>query len=262
MDFYRTYSEAEAFSHAQVFYQSLEGNFPGYAEARESVVGVENLAFRPALELQVVGLSLLAGKPRNEIYLPASFAFYVVDHLAMGWCALLASQLRVAYSLCRGAVEASIFEVASSVAPSKFSDLWGTRAGTGGGVLPQIAGTIPEKQHAMFAIAWDLTKAIGHASFAPVLSPAQVLRDTGGRRVGVMTFGGPYLPVNKEALEHLGFLYGLGATAGLVAMEIALATHFGAPEEWRKRYENLMQATKTVADQALKKLDLDSTRRA
>jgi hypothetical protein len=45
---------------------------------------VENLAFRPALELQVAGLSLLAGKPRNEIYLPASFALCVVDHLAMG----------------------------------------------------------------------------------------------------------------------------------------------------------------------------------
>lgn len=255
MNFYKIFSEAEAFTQAQTFYESIGSDFPRNAEAQKLVAEVEVNTFRPALELQVAGLALLAGKKlQNEIDLPVSFALYVVDHLAMGWFDLLFSHYRVAYSLCRGAVEASIFEVASSVALAKFPKLWSTPTGTGGSVLNQIKHLIPKEEFARFQIAWNLTKALGHASFTPVVAPRQIHSGPGGQAIGVMTLGGPHLPPNKEVLEDLSLMYGLGAIVGLTTMKMALVPHFGATEMWVDRYEKLMQAGKIVAEGAIKKL--------
>lgn len=258
MEYYKQFSEDEAFAHAKRFYEeSAVGGLPRHIESRSYVAGVEEKIFRPAMELQVAGLCLLAGKARNEIHIPASFAFFVVDHLAMGWVAMLVSQFRVAYTLSRATVEASIFETASVANPSEFEQLWGTERGTGGAVLQTLSSVIPERQRNMFDLAWKFTRAFGHPSFAPVLSSAQLVKDFGGQKVSIMTFGGPYIePLNLEALNHLSFVYGLGAMAGLEAMQLSLSTHFDQSSYWKDKYEAFELDTKELADKAASKLNM------
>lgn len=257
MNYYKTFGEAEAFGHAREFYKSLEGDFQRFHESRLFLQEVEETAFQPALELQVAGLCLLAGRPNNSIYLPVSFAFFIVDHMTVGWSALLASQFRVAYTLSRSIVEASIFEVASATNPNSFRDLWTKPKGTGGRVLKEISDAIPQETHGLLKRAWDMTKAAGHASFAPVTSSAQVVQDQVGKKIGVMTFGGPYIePLNKDALSDLAVLYGLGAMVGVDAMKNSLLGNFSESGKWMEKYENLDSSTKAIAKRALVKLEM------
>lgn len=55
--------------------------------------------FRPALELQVAGICLIAG-PLGTRTLAGSLVCFVVDHLVMGWNSILVSHPRVPSS-CR-----------------------------------------------------------------------------------------------------------------------------------------------------------------
>jgi len=256
--YYRTFSEAEALAHAREFFDSLTGDFPRFHESRRVVGDAETSIFRPAVELQVAGLCLLAGKPRNELNLPVSFAFFVVDHLAVGWSAMMASQFRVAYSLCRSAVEASIFEVASLFDRTKFRDLWTQPAGTGGKVLQAISGTIPNELYAVLRRGWNATKSLGHASFMPVMSSGQVVQDHTGKKVGVMTFGGPYIePLNEEALTNLTIVYGIAALVGLQAMSSSLIPHAQPCPEWEAKHNELWAKSKRIAEEAIKKLEME-----
>lgn len=256
--YYTAFSEAEAFAYAKRFFDSLAGDFPRFHESRRIVGDAETTIFRPAVELQVAGLCLLAGRPRNEIRLPISFAFFVVDHLALGWSAMMASQLRVAYSLCRSVVEASIFEVASVVDEPRFTDLWNQPAGTGGKVLNAISSKIPKELSAVLRRGWNATRALGHASFMPVMSSAQVVQDHTGKKVGVMTFGGPYIePLNEEALLDLMIVHGIAALVGLEAMSSSLISYAQPCPVWEDKHSSLWHESKARAERALEKLETE-----
>jgi len=253
--YYTGFSEVEAFAHAKKFFDSLAGDFPRFHESRLVVGDAEKAIFRPAIELQVAGLCLLAGRSNNEIKLPISFAFFVVDHLALGWTAMMASQFRVAYSLCRSAVEASIFEVASVFDENRFTDLWNKPAGTGGKVINAISPKIPKELCDVLRRGWDATKALGHASFMPVMSSAQVIQDHTGKKVGVMTFGGPYIePLNEEALLELTIVYGMAALLGLEAMSSSLIPQAQPCPIWDEKHDSLWNETKVIAERAIERL--------
>ena len=99
--------------------------------------------FRPALELQIAGVVLLAG-PLGNRTLAGSFAVTAVDHLIVGWNAMLLSYTRVAYTLSRHVAEAAIFEVAAAHAPDRFASLWQNNRATGGSVLKPLSANIRE----------------------------------------------------------------------------------------------------------------------
>lgn len=253
--YYATFSEGEAFAYAKRFFDSLAGDFPRFHESRRSIGDAETTIFRPAVELEVAGLCLLAGKPRTEILLPVSFAFFIVDHLAVGWSAMMASQFRVAYSLCRSTVEASIFEVAAAFDRSRFIDVWNQPAGTGGKVLDSLSTKIPDELCAVLRRAWESTRALGHASFMPVMSSAQTVEDHTGKHIGVVSFGGPYIePLNECALSELAIVYGTAALAGLAAMASSLISHARPCPQWEAQHEQLWSETKSIARNALKNL--------
>jgi hypothetical protein len=160
---------------------------------------------------------------------------------------MMASQFRVAYSLCRSAVEAAIFEVASVFDEPRFTDLWNQPAGTGGKVLNAISPKIPKELSAVLRRGWNATKALGHASFMPVMSSAQVVQDHTGKKVGVMTFGGPYIePLNEEALLDLMIVYGIAALVGLEAMSSSLISYAQPCPVWAEKHSSLWHETNVV----------------
>lgn len=255
MDYDKRFTEDEAFAHAKRFYEdSFVSDVPRYHESRHVVSDLEQSLFRPALELQVAGLCLGAGRPQNELILPVSFAFFVVDHLTMGWAASLVSQFRVAYTLSRSAVEASIFEVASVTDPAGFRKLWGTSGGTGGNVLKQLGSKFPRSVKGLLDIAWKFSVAFGHASLAPVMSPVQLVKAGETKRFRVTTFGGPYIPLNEDTLLLLASTYALAAQAGLQAMATSLAPHFPQRPRWDRQYCEFRKQTEGLADSAVRKL--------
>ena len=145
--FYGEFKEHEAFDYASNYYNVLSQGNPYWNKSIDIIGETAEHYFREALELQVAGLCLVAGKPKNAILLPVSFAFFVVDHLTMGWSALMASHFRVAYSMSRGAVEGAIFELASAIEPDSFSNLWLSKRGTGGAVLRSLKKCIPKDSY-------------------------------------------------------------------------------------------------------------------
>lgn len=254
--YYRQYSEAEAFSYAVTFWDRLTADHPRVIQSKGIVALAETEVFRPALELVVAGLALLSGKPRNEFRLPASLAFFVVDHLALGWCAVLTSHFRVAYTLSRSAIEAAIFQVASALNPVGFSNLWNTPQGTGGSILNQMANSFPEDVHAILRRAWELTKPFGHPSGLPVVSSDQIVYDESlGRKIGVFTFGGPYIePLNEAALQDLSIVYGVGAFAALEATRISFEAVLQPFAKWQSKYALFRAQAEAVAERAAEKI--------
>jgi len=252
--FYGVFKEQEAFDYAASYYNVLSQGNPFWNKSLDIIGETAEHYFRTSLELQVSGLCLIAGKPRNEILLPVSFAFFVVDHLTMGWCALMASHFRVAYSMSRGAVEGSIFELASATKPDTFTDLWNSKRGTGGTVLRSLKESIPKESYDILDRGWKLTVSFGHASFSPVSSSAQIVKGDKQKRIGIMTFGGPNGPLNESAILELGIAFGTASLVGLEAMHKCEFREIQNSDRWITRYEQIMKETKEVAERALKKL--------
>jgi hypothetical protein len=144
--------------------------------------------FRPAIELQVAGLVLLAG-PLGDRTLAGSFAASAVDHLTVGWNAALLSYTRVAYTLSRHVAEAAVFEVASVYSPEKFAAVWQNDKATGGSILKLIADDIPKELYATLRTAWRFVVGFGHVSTVQVaFSKLDVPTPTGDDRHAV-SFG-------------------------------------------------------------------------
>lgn len=252
--FYGEFKEHEAFDYAANYYNELSKGNPYWNKSIGIIGETAERYFRTALELQVAGLCLVAGRPRNAILLPVSFAFYVVDHLTMGWSALMASHFRVAYSMSRGAVEGAIFELASAIEPDSFPDLWLSKRGTGGSVLRSLKKRIPKESYDILDRGWKLTVPFGHASFSPIVSSAQVVKDE-QKRIGIMTFGGPYGPPNENTILELGIALGTASLVSLEAMHKCKLQEVYNSNMWITRYEQIMKETKEAAQRALWKLE-------
>lgn len=111
------------------------------AENREWLrPNLESDWFRPSLELQVAGLSLMTGRLGAETF-AVGFACSAIDHVIAGWNAMLLSFPRVAYTLCRNVVEASVFEVAEGACRLEFRESWQSNRATGGKILRMLDRT-------------------------------------------------------------------------------------------------------------------------
>ena len=251
--FYGVFNEDEAFAYATNYYEVLKQGNPYWTKSVRVIGDTAEYYFRTALELQVTGLCLVAGKPRNEILLPVSFAFFVVDHLSMGWSGLMASQFRVAYSMSRGAVEAAIFELASVKKPETFPNLWLSKKGTGASVLRSLENCIPKKSYDIFDRGWNLTVPFGHASFSPVLSSAQIVTNDNQKKIGIMTFGGPHGTLNESAIIELGIVFGTASLVGLEAMNKCQFQVICNSNKWITGYKRIMKETEEAAERAIKK---------
>ncbi len=256
--FYGAFKEHEGFDYAANYYDILSQGNPYWKKSLGIIGETAEHYFRTAFELQVAGLCLIAGKPRNDILLPVSFAFFVVDHLTMGWSALMASHFRVAYSMSRGAVEGAIFELASAIKPDNFSNLWRSKRGTGGAVLQSLKKCVPKESYDILSRGWKLTVPFGHASFSPVTSSAQVVKGE-QKSIGIMTFGGPYGPLNEKAILELGIAFGTASLVGLEAMHKCKFKEIHNSDRWNTRYKQIMKETKEAAQRALEKLRKEDT---
>lgn len=252
--FYGIFNEDEAFTYATNYYEVLKQGNPYWTKSLKVIGDTAERYFRTALELQVAGLCLVAGKPRNEILMPISFAFFVVDHLSMGWSALMASQFRVAHSMSRGAVEGAIFELASAKKSENFPNLWHRKKGTGGTVLRSLKNCIPKKSYDILNRGWKLTRAFGHASFSPVLSSAQIMKKDNQNKIGIMTFGGPHGPLNESAIIELGISFGTASLVGLEAMHECKFQEVCNSDKWITGYQRIMKETEEAAERAIKKI--------
>lgn len=126
----------DMFAYANNFVSTtLLPDVPVVKENRQVVWdSLEKPFFRPAVELLVAGLISGHG-PLGKLTLAASFAASTIDHLIMGWNALMLSYLRVASTLSRHVAESAIFQAASVFSPATFAASWENDRATGGQVL-------------------------------------------------------------------------------------------------------------------------------
>jgi len=165
---------------------------------------------------------------------------FLVDHLWMGWVSLLSGQYRVAFTLCRGAVEAATFEVASGLTPERFEPMWRSGTCTAGRVLASIGKQWPPKLHEDLSIAWKCCRGFGHPSVQPVIFPSFPATLPDGREARAIAFGGDESqPVDEPLLNFLGGFYCIAAEAGVDAMAVSLAGHFVERGRWEREYQAL-----------------------
>ena len=189
----RSFSEIEAFAHASELYNDwITRNTP--PPSAEIVSDLENMAFRPAVELQLAGLSMLGDRDIKALGdLVLSFACFSVDHVLWGWFAAVNFHPRIAFSLFRSALEASIFAIAATEDYSQFKSMWDTRRGTGGAILKQLkkSTVIPKRLVWFLDSAWQVMKKLGHASNGPLLSAMTTCSEGEEVKTG-LTFAGQF----------------------------------------------------------------------
>jgi hypothetical protein len=246
----RQFSESEAFTHAAEIYDDwITKNTP--PESAGIVDEVERLVFRPSMELQIAGLSLLAepdlSEPRHHI---VAFACHAVDLQLWGWFAAVNCHPRVAFSLTRSALEACIFGIAATMDYDGFRVIWESRNGTGGNVLKQIKSLSPDTRW-LLENAWKLLAAMGHASSGPVLSALTRFRDGQQTRRG-LTFAGQFAgPLDARQLEGCAHAFSTTAMAAARFFALSIAPMLSATDEWKRRlsvFENQLNATVPVPD--------------
>lgn len=233
-------SPAEAFARATETYERwITTNT--HPESREVVAEIESLLFRPSTELLLAGLNFLSGQdfppPMNRTVALACFA---ADHLLWGWFCAVICHPRVSLTLSRAAAEASIFAVYSVSSPKEFREVWGSRKGTGGAVLPELRN-IPPQLHRHLRAAWLITAPFGHASPVPVTSALTSFRD--GTRTGLgLAIGGQFAgPMDAAVLHNLGNAYSLVSIASVEAMDFCLSGELEAFPAWQERFSELQE---------------------
>lgn len=234
---WRLPEDVDAFVYAEDFVNStLLPDILVMADNRQPLWDtLERPWFRPALELQVAGLCLLAG-PLGNRTLAASFACFVVDHLVMGWNSILVSHPRVACTLSRHVVEASIFEVASVAAPSRFRKLWDTNQATGGKVVRLIKSAVPSGIHTALDSAWRFVVSFGHVSSTPVELARLAGPMVDSTSIRAVTFSGPHMGrLPTPVILHLGGTFSMIAEASLEAFAYAFAEPLATHPEWGER---------------------------
>jgi len=240
----RAYSESEAFAHAGELYDFLvTARTP--PESAPIVGEAEAAFFRPACELQLAGLCLLGGRdfPKEEAVV-VSLACFAIDHLLWGWTAAVNAQPRVAATLSRAAVEASIFAVAASENYDAFERAWTTHKTTGGAVLKSIT-SMPPSVRSQFANLWKLVVPFGHASVPSVMEPRGTFTDGDAIGTGI-SFAGQFAgPMSESILARWADVYGFGAVAAAHAMSLSLASKFTAARRWQESYAQLALACET-----------------
>ena len=232
--------DLDAFDYARDFVRQMLLPDFGTVEANRKYLwtAFERDWFRPALELQVAGLTLLAGPLGNQT-LAASFAASAIDHSLVGWNAALLSFPRVAYTLSRHVAEAAIFQIASVYVPETFAPLWNDNKATGGSVLRLLVDTIPNELHSTLATAWRFVVGFGHVSTVPVAFSKLGVPTPDGDSFRAVSFGGPHIgPLHDGVLYHLGGAYTLVAEAGTSAFASAFAERLAPYQRWREAYED------------------------
>jgi hypothetical protein len=234
------FSGAEAFAHgSKLFARAVELDMG--KETQRCLETVEYAAFKLAMQVQLGGLSLLGTKKLDDAtWQPVPLACFAVDHLLWGFIAATSGQVRVAFTLVRAAVEASIFEAAAALQPETFRKKWNTRHGTGGAVLRELKGLSP-RVSALLQVAWDCTVEYGHASHIPVLTSVGNAREK-GQTAKTISFAGQYVgPLDAKLLDQLVRVYALSAFAACEAMNVALRPHMRDSSYWSARYEELIE---------------------
>lgn len=237
------WSEAEAFDRATRLYESLITARTPSASA-PIVAEAEAAFFRPACELQLAGLCLLGGrdvpKPQAVVFALACFA---VDHLLWGWMAAVNAQPRVALTLSRAAVEASIFSLAAAENYDAFERDW-LRKPRATQVLKSITN-LPPNVRTHFEKLWKLVVPFAHASVASVMRPCGTFLDGNEKHVGI-SFAGQYAgPMDASILGALADVYAFGAIGGAQAMRITLLPTFTDKTRWETLYEQLTMSCET-----------------
>lgn len=190
--------------------------------------------FRPALELLVAGLVSGAG-PLGKHTSAANFAVSIVDHLVMGWSALLRSHLRVSCTLSRHVAEAAIFEAASMANPEKFEKLWEAGKATGGQVLKQVRSAMPPELADKLAQAWKLAVSFGHVNQGTVWLAKLPGGIVGAPKHHAVTFDGPHNgPLEPAALLHVGMIYVAVAETALHSFAYSFKERL--PPAWSEIY--------------------------
>lgn len=231
----RAFTEPEAFLHADKLYSDwITRNTP--PQSADIVGDREAMVFRPALELQLAGLCLLGDtdmdSPTNQV---AAFFCFTVDHLLWGWFAAVNCHPRIAFSLVRSALEASIFAIAAKTDYARFKSIWNSRDGTGGKVLNRLKG-IPDDLRWLLHSAWQLMVKLGHASDGPVLSAMTTFAEGEERKAGI-TFAGQFAgPLDGRQLIGCADAFCIAAIASVEAMAICLAPLFKTSVEWLRRF--------------------------
>jgi hypothetical protein len=188
--------------------------------------------FRPALELEVAGICCLAG-PLGERDVAGSLPFFIVDHLIMGWNSILVSHPRVAYTLSRHVIKASIFAVATRVAFAEFRQLWDTNQATGGKILKLIRPLIPSQLASELDTAWRYVVSFGHVSAIPSTLAIVDGPFVEGSSIQGYSFGGPHMgALPNDALMHLGGTFTMIAESSLSAFSFTFSEALRRHEGW------------------------------
>jgi len=228
------FSELEAFAHAAEIYSDwITKNTP--PQSAEIVDESERLVFRPSMELQIAGLSLLGdtdlSEPQHHV---VAFACYAVDLQLWGWFAAVNCHPRIAFSLSRSALEACIFGIAATLDYDTFRGIWESHKGTGSYVLKRTKNISADTRW-LLENAWKLLAAMGHASSGPVLSALTRFCDGEQTRHGI-TFAGQFAgPLDARQLEGCAHAFSATATAAARFFAIGIAPMLSASEEWTRR---------------------------
>ena len=237
----KVFTEREAFAFSKKYYENnlpVKSSNPLYKESLDLINKLQNEILRPSIELQVMGLCLLSHEERNRIWLPVSFAYFIIDHIIIGVFSYLISYFRVSYTLSRNIIEASIFEYGSEKATSKFEKLWNNKA-TGYQILREFkkSNLIDSEMVNIFDKAWKGLVSLGHASHIPVLFSTQLL-SSGNNKFKIITMGGTNIcGLNKNAIKYLSIIYLLVSEIALETMSLSVKKYFSKKNMW----SNLLQ---------------------
>lgn len=257
LDVTRQFSEVEAFTHAAEIYDDwITKNTP--PESAAIVNESERLVFRPSMELQIAGLSLIAdqdlSEPRHHI---VALACHAVDLQLWGWFAAVNCHPRIAFSLSRSALEACIFGIAATQDYDGFKVVWESRNGTGGNVLRRIKNVSADTRW-LLENAWKLLAGMGHASSGPVLSGLTRFRDGEQTKYG-LTFAGQFAgPLDARQLEGCANAFSTTAIAAVRFFAIGIKPMLSVTHEWTRRLallENQLDAVVPVPDYLAKRVD-------
>ncbi|MBM4146790.1 MAG: hypothetical protein FJ240_11060 [Nitrospira sp.] len=238
------FSEQEAFAHAGELYRDwITRNTP--PPSAEIVSELETKVFRPDVELQLAGLSILGAQEFAEpTHLVLSLACFTIDHLLWGWFAAVNFHPRIAFSLSRSALEASIFGIAAATDYSTFKSIWNSRHGTGGTVLKEMKN-LPKDLRWFLNSSWKMMAELGHASSGPVLSSLTMFSDGEQVKRGI-TFAGQFGgSLDGRQLDNCVNAFCIAATAGTEAMNIGLRPSFTQSTEWCRRFEEFQRQLDT-----------------
>jgi hypothetical protein len=238
-------TDVEAFGRARELYKSMVSQ-TGPAQSQEILAELETLIFRPACELQIGGLNVLSGITFDKtVGMLVSFACFAIDHLLWGWNASKVGETRIAFTLSRAAVEASIFELAAWTDFHEFEKMWRSPRGTGGALLKIIQHQHPAT-HAFLCQVWEGVVQFGHASVIPTLSAYGTFQDDSGPARGI-TIAGQYAgPLPESTLRHLGTLYALASVAAVEAMNLCLLPKMAQSDMWKEGYAKLQGNLETL----------------